>query len=535
MPTITLNKKNFESLLGKKLSLQELKYNLAMLGTDLESIKENEIIIEIFPNRPDMLSEEGLARALSSFIGYKTGLKKYKVHESNFKIKIDNKKVSSVRPYASYAIIKNIKFTDASLISIMQLQEKLHLTFGRNRKKVSIGIYDLDKIKFPLTYTTKPHSFKFTPLEYTKSLTLSQILKKHPKGIEYASLIKNFKEYPIWIDSNNLVLSMPPIINSDQTKVTKKTKNLFIDTTGLDKNAVEQALNIMICALADHGGKIYQVKSNKEIYPNLTPKKLKLNLNYINKILGLNLNENNIKKLLEKMGYDYKNKYVYIPKYRSDILHEIDIIEDIAIAYDYNNFKSELPSLSTVGSENPFNNLKEKIAQILIGHKFLETSSYTLTSKKILNKMNISLNYIETENAKSQEHNILRPWLIPSLLQVLYENKHNEYPQKIFEINTVFKKDKEVTRLACLITHKKTNFTEIKQIFDSLMQQLNLKYEIKETKHNSFIEGRVGRISIKGKEVAYIGEIHPSVLTNFNLNLPVSAFELNLTDLFKLL
>lgn len=534
MPTITLNKKDFESLVGRKLPLLQLKQNLAMLGTNLESIKENEITIEIFPNRPDMLSEEGLARALSSFINCKTGLKKYRIHKSNYKCIIE-KKTEKVRPYVAYAVVKNIKFTEASLISIMQLQEKLHLTFGRNRKKLSIGIYDLDKIKFPLTYTTKPHSFKFTPLESTKSLTLSQILKQHEKGIEYSHLIKGFKEYPIWIDSDNLVLSMPPIINSDQTKVTKKTKNLFVDVTGLDKNAVEQALNIMICALSDRGGKIYEVKSKKQSYPNLTPKKLKLNLDHVNKILGLNLKENDIKKLLEKMGYDYKNKTVYIPAYRSDILHEIDVIEDIAIAYGYDNFKSKIPSLATIGSENSFEKLKTKIAEVLIGHGFIETSSYTLTSKEILDKMNINLNYIETENAKSKDYTILRPWLIPSLLEILYKNKHNEYPQKIFEINTVFKKEREVIRLACLITHEKTNFTEIKQIFDSLMQQLNLKYEMKEVKHNSFIEGRVGRISIKGKEIAYIGEIHPAVLTNFNLNLPVSAFEFNLTDLSKLL
>lgn len=534
MPTITLNKKEFESLVGKKLPINELKEKLPMLGTSLESIKEDEITIEIFPNRPDMLSEEGLARSFSSFIGHKTGLRKYKINSSDYKCTID-KKTELVRPNVCCAVVKNIKFTDFSLISIMQLQEKLHLTFGRNRKKVSIGVYDLDKIKFPLTYTTKPHSFKFTPLESTSSMTLFQTLNQHPKGIDYAHLIKDFKEYPIWIDSNELVLSMPPVINSDQTKITKKTKNVFIDCTGLDQNAVELALNIIVCALADRSGEIYEVKCNNKTYPNLTPKKINLNINNINKILGLNLKENEIKPLLEKMGYDYKDRTALSPAYRSDILGETDLAEDIAIAYGYDNFREEIPNLSTLGSENPFNIIKEKLSQILIGHGFLETSSYSLTSKEILDKMNISLPYLEVENAKSLEFSVLRPWLIPSLLQILAENKHNDYPQKIFEINTIFNKDKELIRLACLIAHEKTNFTEIKQVLDSVFQHLNLQYEINETEHNSFIKGRIGRISVKGKEIAYIGEISPQVLTNFTLTTPVSAFELNLTDLFKLL
>lgn len=535
MPTITINKKDFEKLLGKKLPLDKLKDRISMLGTDLDSIEGNTITVEVFPNRPDLLSEEGLARALSSFIGHKTGLKQYKVKKSSYKAKID-KKTQKVRPYAVAAVVKNIKLDDPTIESLMQLQEKIHTTHGRNRKKVSVGVYDLSAIKFPLTYTTKPKSFKFTPLEMDKELTLLQILQRHPKGRDYAHLLENFNEFPIWIDAKKQVLSMPPIINSEETKVKPSTKNLFIDVTGLDEKAVEEALNIIVTALAERKADIYEVKIGNKSYPDLKPKEMKLDLNYTNKTLGLALNPAQLKKLLEKMGFGIKANKVLIPAYRTDILHPIDLVEDIAIAYGYENFEEEIPKVATIAEEDKNAKLYRKIAEILVGLKFLETNTYHITSKDNLNKkMNAELPCIKIENALTKDYNVLRSWLIPSLMQVLNENTHNEYPQIIFEIGTVFKEKEEVNRLAVLITHTKANYTEIKQVLDVIMNALNFEYKIEETEHNSFIPGRVGRVIVKGEKVAYIGELHPAVLQNWKLEMPVAALELNLTDLFKVI
>ena len=534
MPTITLDKKDLLKQIGKKLSDDKLKDRISMLGTDLEQVTKKDITVEVFPNRPDMLSSEGFARALASFIGSKKGLRNYKVNKANYKAKVD-KKTSKVRPFAIAAIVKGIKFDNASIESLMQLQEKLHATHGRNRKKVSIGVYDLDTIKFPLTYTTKESSFRFTPLETNRELTLNQILNTHPKGRDYKHLLEEFKEYPIWIDAKGQVLSMPPIVNSEETKVNKKTKNVFIDVTGLDKRTVEQALNIVVTSLSDRGGKIYSIKVGNETYPNLKPSKIKLNLGYLNKVLGLNLKDKDVKSLLSRMGLEYKKPFVFVPAYRVDIISEIDLVEDIAIAYGYENFNPEIPNVATVGEEDSFEKFKDKMADILVGFGLLEANSYNLSSKKIQNKiMNTNVSLVELENALSSEYNVLRAWMIPSLLEVLSKNKHYELPQKIFEVGTVFT-PKEVSRLGVVLSDSKVDYTVIRQLLDALLSSLGLSYKVDEVKHDSFIAGRVARISVKGKKVAYLGEIHPSVLSNFGLENPVVAFELNLSDLYNCL
>ena len=533
MPTITLDKKDLLELIGKKLSDEKLKDRISMIGTDLEHIDGNEIVVEVFPDRPDMLSAEGFARALSSFVGVKKGLKNYSVKKSTFVVKVD-KKVDKVRPYMVCAVVKNVKLGDAAIQSLMQVQEKMHKTFGRDRKKLSIGVYDFDTIKFPLTYTTKPKGFKFVPLELSEEMSLRQILEKHPKGVDYANLLEGFSEYPIWIDSNEQVLSMPPIINSEETKVTDKTKNLFVDVTGLDKHACEQALNMIVTSLADRGGQIYFVKVGDKSYPDLSARKIKVDLSYVNRVLGLELSEAKVKSLLLKMGYNYSNKIAFVPCYRPDVLGQIDVVEDIAIAYGYENFEEELSDFGCVASEDSFEKFKEKVCNIMVGFGFLETNTYNLAKKDDqTKKMGINMGLVEIENALNEEYNVLRKWMIPSLLDVLKSNKHYEVPQKIFEAGTVFTPAEKV-RLGMLLTHASADYTEVRQVLDSLLSSLGLEGKYKATEHDSFIPGRVGRVSVKGKNVAYIGELSPFVLSNFELENPVVGFELNLSDLFEL-
>ncbi len=528
MAKIILNKKDVLTLIGKKISDSDLQEKASMLGIPIETITEIDIIAEVFPNRPDLLSEEGFSRALSAFLQIKPGLREYKVNESNYKFKIDDK-VKNVRPCVAQAVIKDIKITNEVLNSLMQLQEKLHITHGRNRKKVSLGLYDLDKIKFPLTYTTKPKNFKFIPLDFKHEMTLSEILEKHPKGIEFGNLIKDFKEAPIWLDSDNQVLSMPPIINSEQTKVTLKTKNLFIDATGIDQRAVDIALNILVAACADRNGKIYKVNEN----PRLAPNKVNLNLKKKEKITGLKFT--NVKQLLEMMGLTIISNTILIPAYRQDIINQVDIAEELAIAYGYDNIKEEIPNISTIAQEDKFEIFKNKVANLLTGLNLIEVNTYHLINNDNQTKlMNINLDTIKILNPINLEYNSLRSWLIPSLLQVIKNNKHNHYPQNIFEISNIFNKENEFSNLAILICHEKANFTEIKQVLDVLFNSLSLNYDIIEIEHSSFIPGRVGSI-IVNNNLGYIGELHPEVLVNYDLDLPISILELNLTALFFLI
>ena len=271
MPSIELNTPELMEFLDNKFTLNELKERIPMIGVDMECIDEEKIVVEIFPNRPDMLSVEGFSRALKGFLEIEQGPVKYEVKNSDVSLTV-SPSVKDVRPYIASAIVKNVNFNENFLVSLMNLQEKLHVTHGRNRKKVAIGVHDFEKIQPPFTYkTVKYDEIKFVPLDMNIEMNLKEILQKHPKGTAYADIFDGISDYPIILDKNNNVVSFPPIINGELTRVTKSTKNLFIEITGTGELAVRQALNIVVSAIADRGGEIYSVLINQtnENYENL--------------------------------------------------------------------------------------------------------------------------------------------------------------------------------------------------------------------------------------------------------------------------
>ncbi len=545
MPTVTLNKTVFEKLVGKKLPLEQLKDRISMLGTDLEGIEDEAITVEIFPNRPDLLSEQGFARAFSSFIGVKTGLREYKVKKSGYKVIVD--KSVTMRPYTACALVKNLKFDDERIREIIQMQEKLATTHGRNRKKSAYGIYPADAINFPIHYIAKdPAQVKFKPLGFNYEILASEVPEVHPKGQAFKQLTVGWKKYPFFIDSKNKVMCMLPFTNSEDTgKVTEKTKNVFVECTGTDLENAQLALNMIVTALADMGGEIYSldiVYPEKTIStPDLNPKKMKLDLNYINKRLGLELKEPEAKRLLERMGYGYDKGTVLIPAYRADILHQADFAEDIAIAYGYENFKEEIPKVATIGEELHLEKFSRKVREILIGLGLLEAKNFHLITDIELNqKMLLQNKLVKLKNALG-EYNHLRNKVLPSLLKNLNENQHNEYPQNIFEIGRVFTFDdafetgvSERESLALILCNDTADFTQVKQVLDALMRALSLNMTVKESKHPSFIPGRMGEIIVNGQSVGVIGEVHPKVLENWGLVVPAVALELDLEKLFEM-
>jgi phenylalanyl-tRNA synthetase beta chain len=548
MPTVTLKKGVLEKLMGKKLPLEELKDRISMLGTDLEKIEGDEIVVEVFPNRPDMLSEAGFARALSSFIGVKTGLREYSLNSKEGYSVLVDKSVSEVRPFTACAVVKNLRFDDEKIREIIQLQEKLHVTFGRNRKKLAIGIYPLEKVSMPIKYTAlKPNEIRFRPLESDEEMTGWEILKSHPAGKEYAKLLEGAKVYPVFIDAEGKILSMPPIINSNDTgKVTEATTSVFIECSGFDFRILSQCLNIIVTSLADLGGKIYEMNldygKEKKATPELRPVEMDLDIDYINKMIGLKLEEKEVKHLLEKMGFGCKGKKVLIPAYRTDILHQIDIAEDVAIAYGYENFEPEIPNVMTLGEEDSLEVFKNRIAGIVAGMGFLETISYNLTNKEANNdKMLVKDKLVELENSKTADRSVLRTWLMPSLLQIFSENTNKEYPQDIFEVGTAFSHNNhtetgvgEVPKLAVAIARAEADFTQIKSVLDELMKSLDLKYTLDKENHASMIPGRSAKIVVSKKEVGFIGEVHPRVLEAFGIQMPSAAFELDIGKIYEL-
>ncbi len=545
MPTVTLNKAVVEKLVGKQLPLEQLKDRISMLGTDLESVEGNEIIVEIFPKRPDLLSEQGFARAFSSFIGVKTGLRKYSVKESNQKVIIDPS-VKGIRPYTVCAVIKGLHFDEETIRQVIQIQEKLHVTYGRNRKKAAIGIYPLEKITFPITYKAdSPNKIKFKPLESNREMTAAEILEEHKAGKEYAHLLQGLAKYPLFIDAKGEILSMPPVINSDKTgRVTEETKDVFVECSGFNFEVLSTCLNMIVTALADMGGEIYSLKleyaDGTKTTPNLTPTKMKLDLPYLNKRLGLSLTEAEAAKLLGKMGCGFEQGHALVPAYRADILHQVDLIEDIAIAYGYEHFQEEIPNVATIGEEDAFEKFSRKVRELLVGLQLLEVKNFHLTIKDDLTaKMNLSEEPIPLKNAIG-DHNHLRNALMPSLLKNLSENQHHEYPQNIFELGRIFVPGDtetgvlEAEHLSVVLCHDKTDFTEVRQVLEALMRALGLECMVKESEYPPFIFGRSGDININGKKIGIIGELHPQVITNWQLTMPVVCFELNLGRLFEL-
>ena len=536
MALVKFSRKEFEKHV--KIT-KEVEEKISMFGTPLESLDENEICIEIFPNRPDLLSLQGYVNALLAFIGKKTGLKQYKVNkpEKDYEVNIHHS-VRDVRPFTACAIVKNLKFDDEKIKEIMDAQEKLHATLGRNRKKMAIGIYPLDKITLPITYgTRKPQEIKFIPLEADREMNAAEILKEHVKGKEYAHLLKDFQRYPVFVDASGEVLSMPPVINSQKTgKVSENTKDVFVECSGFDFNTLKKTLNIIVTMLADMGGEIYQMKLNygkQEITPNLEPEKMKISIEATNKLLGLELKEKDIKALIEKMGLGYENGEALVPAWRTDILHEVDIIEDIAIAYGYDKFKEELPNVATLGKEDKNERIKGKIADILAGLGMIEISSHHLLIKDEAKKLGQKV-FIEAEKSRT-EYSVLRENLLCSALKALSKNVDAEYPQKIFEIGRVFSKDdkaetgiSEKEHLCIAITP--ANFTEIKQVLDYLFPALGLECKIEEpaATPQNYIEGRTARIIFEGKPIGILGEIHPSVLKDWHLKMPLAVMEIEI-------
>lgn len=544
MAIVTFSKKQFEKDMG--VLDEKMKTKIAMFGTPIEREEKDEISIEVFPNRPDMLSYQGFKRSFLAFLGKKTGLQTYKINkpEENYKVIVDSS-VKDIRPYTACAIVRGLQLDNEKIKEIIEMQERLHITIGRKRKKAAVGIYPLEKIELPITFKAlEPDKIKFIPLEMDKELSGLEILQRHPAGKEYSHLLAGKIKFPIFIDSKEQILSMPPLINSNLTgRIVPETKDVFIECSGFDIGVLNTCLNIIVTCMADMGGRIYQMELRhgfkKETTPSLDSRSMKISLENTNKLLGIDINEKQLKQLLEKMGYNYKAGVAEIPSWRADILHEVDLIEDVAIAYGYENFVPEIPEISTIGAEDQGEKIKRSIALILAGLGFLEVSSYHLTNRK--NQVeNMGLpekeNVIKVEASKT-EYSVLRKNLSHSLLRIFSENVDSEYPQKIFEIGKVFlaSQEKVDEKESLSLALSPGNFTDVKQTLEYLFRMLALEVSFNEPKNRLpwLIEGRTAEILLNGASIGFIGEIHPKILKNWKIKMPVALLEIDLREILN--
>ncbi|MHA2297469.1 MAG: phenylalanine--tRNA ligase subunit beta [Candidatus Hodarchaeales archaeon] len=553
MPSYEFEMEDFFELIGKRYSVEELDDRLGMIGAPLEKQEtEGYLKVELSPNRPDMLSVEGLARTFKGFMGLETGLPDLLpgVKPSDYRLIVDPS-VKNVRPHIVCAVIKNINFNDESIQAVMQFQEKIHVTHCRGRKKGSIGVYDMTGLEFPLHYKAVDlDGIEFEPLQMPgENWTPREILEKHPKGIEYAHLVD--KKAPILLDNKGTVLSFPPIINSENTKLTMDSTDLVIDVTGLDYDIASSSLNMLCANLIDRGAEIYtvtvvQTDDQEVTTPDLSAKTWKIDHEYINKWIGLELSAEGIADLLEKMRFGAKHVgneiEVQVPAYRVDIMHPVDFAEDVAIAYGYDELEPEIPQISTLAQQKTIELFSRKLTYLFTGLQAFEVISYVLTNREEnFNRMNLPEDYeqvAEISNPKTTRYRICRTWLTPSLMEILSRNTDFPYPQRIFEIGDVITIDEEYetgarnVRKACFAeAGLKAGFNSMKGVLGTIGQSLGMEFELEPLDHPSFIPGRLGKVILVTKdgkkiESGLLGEIHPRVINNWNLSMPVSILEL---------
>jgi phenylalanyl-tRNA synthetase beta chain len=508
---------------------------LPMIGSEIERLEADHADVAFFPNRPDMFSVEGVARALRGFLGIETGLPAYEVKPSGMSFFIDPK-LAGIRPYLGSAVIRNVKLDEESILSVMGLQEALHWAVGRGRSKVAIGIHDLDTIKPPFRYIASPRSRTFVPLDYSEEMTMDEILEKHPKGRDYAKIVKDFPLFPLIVDAEDHVCSFPPIINGERTRVSTGTENILLDTTGTDLRAVQVAVNILCTAMAEGGATIESVEINGVQTPTLAPSERIVSVRECGDLIGVDLTAAEMAALLEKMRFGAhpvgKEKIkVQVPCYRADIMHDWDIFEDAAIAYGYDRFALALSPTFAIGRAHPVYTTAGRVRDILAGLGYLEMMPFTLTSETVLfdamqrERPSYALHVM---HPISEEHTVVRTDMLPLLLEMLQVNKHRELPQRLFATGDVIKHMKTAQRLAAVSIHSNADFSEAYACADAVLHELSVPYSVKESDDPAFIGGRRADVVVYGNTAGVFGEIHPAVLNAFELEHSVSAFELDL-------
>lgn len=531
----------------------DLEYTIDMLpflGLDIEYRDDKCIRFEYSPNRPDFSTYYGISRALNGLLGKEVGIPKFKLIENrkNF-INVDSS-VSNIRPYIASIVARGHKLNDKTIKQIVSMQEDLHNGIGRKRSKASIGLHNLDTIEFPLDYTTRPGNLSFTPLDYSSSLTLSEVLEKTESGKKFRELLLG-SIYPVLMDSRGNLLSFPPVINAEYTRIKGGVKNLLVEVTGVDKTTVDKVLANIAATLADIGFSLETVSINQDSntttsFNSMENTKLdNIKTDYINKKLGLSLSNEDVILCLRKSRLDAKvtdkgSINCMIPSYRIDIFNPMDIVEEVAIGYGIYNMEPTLPEFTLYGNKSRQNHYFDKIRQALVGMGLIENINFILSNKDIhLRRMKIEKSdFFTVNNSKSEEHDILRRSLLPSLIFSLSKNIHEEYPQKLFEIGQVFlpeQENSEKWNLCCATAFNGVTFTEIKGILQTLMKIcLGSTFETKAAEHSSLISGRSADIFYKGKTVGQIGEVSPLLIDSFKIKMPVAAFDLDLTELLQI-
>ena len=547
MPIIEVSLKDLERLSKVKISHDVIDEMLEFLKLEIIAINEDRLTYEVSHDRPDLFSSEGLARALSYLKGVRAP-SKYKVHISKFSL--DVKKAPSYRPYCLMGIVRNLTLDDEAIKQIMQLQEKLHISYGSNRKLVSIGLYDLHKVKPPFRYITVKNA-RYIPLGYNSPMSLGEILTKTDKGKEYSHLVKK-GEYPLLIDSTGKIMSFPPVLNSEETKITENSTDVIVDVTGSEPFLMSSILSVVLTSLAERSLnpliESVEIITSKSISfpfnrsPILSGEIYKVDLRNLKEYIGLSLDSDNIESILSKMGYgiehcDRSFAEVWVPPYRIDVHDEMDIVEDITIGYGYNRLETEVLPPTHFGNEDPLERFAEIIRDSMIGLGVSEVIDFLMIDSDLLKAVS-DKPYIEIANPKMKTYSAIRNSLIPSLVLTAKENLERFDSIKVFEIGSVVvplgNSFSNQINLGMLLMGNYT-LTDGLVIVKSLISYLGGELELSKTTKKPFLKGRTALLNVNGVEIGIIGEVSPEILAEIGILKPLVIAEISLNDLRRAL
>jgi phenylalanyl-tRNA synthetase beta chain len=572
MPTISIYKDDLESLLAKdgrakrSVTIPQLEEWLMLVKGELkEHVTETgELRIELQDsNRPDLWCCEGIARQIR--VKQQRKPTPYPFFSAKPKKTLKRLDVTPglerVRPFVAACTAKGYRVTEEGLAQLIQTQEKLSDIFGHKRKTVSIGLYRLTRIQFPVTYElVKPDAAKFTPLGMETTMTLGEILMVHPKGLEYGHILAGHDQVPILRDSAKQPLSFPPIINSREIgEVQVGDDALFVEVTGTDQTMVVLTLNIFAANLADRGAVIepidvrYPTKTpfGKQV---VTPRDLDItrtiSIQTIEQALGQTIGAQAVKQALEVYGYVVTpakgTVQVKLPPYRQDLMHPMDVVEDVAISRGYDDFSPVMPAQFTVGGLSKVEQISDRARELMVGMGFQEIISNILGSpEQYRDAMRLNDTswgeMVEVQNVMSLSFSCLRQWMLPSLLRVEAASGRAFYPHRLFEAGEVAIPDRShelgsrtETVVGAAMAHAAAHFSEIHSCLDVLFYHLGKDYSLQPVQHPSFLEGRAGQIVVSGKPLGIIGEVHPEVLERWQIAVPIAAFDVNLSRLIEI-
>ena len=575
MPTVDIDTDELRELTGHgEKSDDDLRDDLFELGLEYEGETEDgELRFEFEPDRLDRLSVEGVARSLRYQYGDDWGVYVPKTNGADWTIHVED--VPEERPYVTGAVVRGLDLDDASLDSLIQLQEKLHATMGRKRAKGAIGVHDLTMLKGgeaaddgegkSVRYTgIDRDGDTFVPLEGDAEMTPGEVLSEHHIGEEYADLVAEYDRVPAIYDSIGL-FSFPPVVNGRRTEVSTDSRDLFIEMTGTDQWTIDHMLSIVCYALDARGGTIEDVRVEYEnapeeyreslLRPDFSTKTKTVAHDRIERTLGIDLQGEDVIDLLERSGLDGESTEtdgspaydVTIPPYRVDVLHPVDVIDDVGRAYGFNNLDPRYPAVGTIGGRHERARLEEAVRTALVGLGFQDLLNFHLTSAEELHdRMGIEPGVdalgggdpVEIRNPYSEDYTVVRTWLLPSIMQVLENNTHRRYPQDLAEVGFVAQRDDdantgvaEARHGAGALARHDVSYEDAKARLQALVADFDAELETPPTAHPSFIDGRAAAVEIDGDAVGVIGEVHPAVLVEHDLELPVVAFEFDLAAL----